>query len=139
MGFLIQWSSSSLDPMTVSAPRDFATHDLEHPTFGFLPCEPPSLKDPWVFATYPPRMDGPDPLATSPLATWSTQPLVSYLANLRVCEIPGYLPPILLRWTILILSRLFHSATWSTQPLGSYLANLQLHKIPGSLPPVLLK
>jgi hypothetical protein len=89
--------------------RHFATRDLEHPTFGLLPCEPPSSRDPWISATCPPRMDGPDPLVASPLATWSIQPLGSYLANLRVREIPGSLPPVLLGWTVLILSWLRHS------------------------------
>jgi hypothetical protein len=55
MGFLIQRSSRSLDPTAVSAPRDFATRDLEHPTLGLLPCEPPSSRDPLISATCPPR------------------------------------------------------------------------------------
>jgi hypothetical protein len=49
--------------------RGFATRDLEHPTFGLLPCEPPSSRDPWISTTCPPRMDGSDPLVASPLAT----------------------------------------------------------------------
>jgi hypothetical protein len=48
-------------------------------------------------------------LGTSLLATWSTQPLGSYLANLRVRKISGSLPPVLLGWTTQILLRLRHS------------------------------
>lgn len=46
-------------------------------------------------------------LGTSLLATWSTQPLGSYLVNHRVREIPGSLPPVLLIWTVLIAPRDF--------------------------------
>jgi hypothetical protein len=42
--------------------RGFTTRDLEHPTFGLLPCEPPSSRDPWISATCPPQMDGSHPL-----------------------------------------------------------------------------
>jgi hypothetical protein len=86
-----------------------ASRDLEYQMLGPLPCEPPSSRDPWISATCPPRMDGSDPLVASPFATWSIQPLDSYLANLRVHEIPGSLPPVLLGWTALILSWLRHS------------------------------
>jgi hypothetical protein len=64
---LIQWSSYDLDPMVILAPCDFATRDLEHPTLGLSPCEPPSSRDPLISATCPPQTDGSDLLATSPL------------------------------------------------------------------------
>jgi hypothetical protein len=54
--------------MTILAPCDFATRDLEHPTPGLSSYEPPSSRDPSISATCPPQMDGPDLLATSPLA-----------------------------------------------------------------------
>jgi hypothetical protein len=75
-------------------------------------------------------------LDTSLLATWSTQPLGSYLANLSSLRDPwisATCPPRMDGPDPLVASPL---ATWSIQPLGSYLANLQVHEIPGSLPPV---
>jgi hypothetical protein len=96
---LIQQSSLDPDPMDVSSPPNFATHELEHPTLGLSPCEPLSSRDPnprslrhfidsAIAATCPPQMDGYDSLTTFPLATWSTQILGSHLANLRVRKIP---------------------------------------------------
>jgi hypothetical protein len=67
MKLLIQWSSLDLDLMAILAPREFATHNLEHPTSRLSSYEPPSLRDPSISATCPPQMDGPDILATSPL------------------------------------------------------------------------
>jgi hypothetical protein len=104
--------------------RGLATRDLEHPTFGLLPREPPSSRDPWISATCPPRMDGSDPLVASPLATWSIQLLDFYPASLRAHEIPGSLPPVLLGWTAQILSwprhsRLGASNFWTSTPRAS--------------------
>jgi hypothetical protein len=85
------------------------SRDLEYQMLGPLSCKPLSSRDPWISATFPPRMDGSDPLVSSPFTTWGIQLLDSYLVNLRVHEFPGSLPPILLGWTDLILSWLRHS------------------------------
>jgi hypothetical protein len=81
--------------------RHFATSDVESD-----PSQPPNprMRDRrWGF-----RSNGPPTtqiqrlsffLAPRVFATWSTQCLVSHLANFRVREISRSLPPVLLRWT----------------------------------------
>jgi hypothetical protein len=55
---LMQWSSLDLDPTVVLAPHNFTTRDLEHPIFALSPCKPLSLRDPLIYATCTPLMDG---------------------------------------------------------------------------------
>jgi hypothetical protein len=86
--------------------RGFATRDLEHPTFGLLPCEPPSSRDPLDLchlSSSDGRLRSSRGFATRDL---EHPTFGSYLANLRVHETLGSLPPVLLGE---ILSWLRHS------------------------------
>jgi hypothetical protein len=76
MKLLIQWSSLDLDLMTILAPHNFSTRDLENPTPGLSYYKPMTLQHPSISTTCPPQMDGPDLLVTFPLAR-SRQPTLA--------------------------------------------------------------